>query len=139
MQDRPTKTELLQGVEYFLTDEAIPQLEGAAQFHARVAANAVRMVLRELAGEEDDLRKEYDGLRAILGLNEQAPETNEALRERLLELNEQLSKKIRSGETGNPAEHERLLRHLREVTLRKLAVTNPAMRELLIEELEQPS
>jgi hypothetical protein len=137
MQDRPSKTELLQGVEYFLADEAIPQLTGPAQFHARVAANAVRMVLRELEGEEEDLRAEYRGLCGILNVDESQPETLGALRERVLQMNETLSKRLRAGETGAPAERARVLAHLREVTLRKLAVTNPAMREILIEELNE--
>ena len=49
MNDRPSAAELLAAVEQFLEEEAVPALEGPARFHARVAANVVAMVQRELA------------------------------------------------------------------------------------------
>ena len=41
MQDRPTYDELLAAVERFLSQEIVPNTEGARRFHARVAPNAV--------------------------------------------------------------------------------------------------
>lgn len=135
MQDRPDKLELLRGVEYFLADEAIPQLEGPAQFHARVAANAVRMVIRELQSEEEDLRSEYRGLCEIFRIDEPAPAALEALRRRVTELNERLSTELREGSIERDSMQAQILSHLRGVTIRKVAVTNPAMAELLKQEL----
>ena len=48
MQDPPTVTELLEATAAFLREVAVPQLSGHASFHARVAANALDIVKREL-------------------------------------------------------------------------------------------
>jgi len=45
---RPTASELLEAVREFLLDAVLPQTSGQLSFHARVAANAVAIVLREL-------------------------------------------------------------------------------------------
>jgi aminoglycoside phosphotransferase (APT) family kinase protein len=45
---RPTASELLDAVRAFLTDEVMPATDGPLAFHARVAANAVGIVAREL-------------------------------------------------------------------------------------------
>ena len=49
MHQSPSADELLEAVGRFLTDVAAPQLTGQAGFHARVAANALALVRRELA------------------------------------------------------------------------------------------
>ena len=48
MNDRPTAEELLRAVERFLEREVVPRLDGVPKFHARVAANVVAMVAREI-------------------------------------------------------------------------------------------
>jgi aminoglycoside phosphotransferase (APT) family kinase protein len=45
---RPTASELLEAVREFLLGTVLPQTAGQLSFHARVAANAVAIVLREL-------------------------------------------------------------------------------------------
>jgi hypothetical protein len=45
----PTTEELLEAVREFLRDEVLPQTEGRLQFHARVAANVLAIVEREVA------------------------------------------------------------------------------------------
>ncbi len=45
---RPTAGELLDAVRGFLTDEVMPATSGQLTFHARVAANALAIVAREL-------------------------------------------------------------------------------------------
>jgi aminoglycoside phosphotransferase (APT) family kinase protein len=45
---RPTASELLEAVREFLHGTVLPQTSGQLSFHARVAANAVAIVLREL-------------------------------------------------------------------------------------------
>ncbi|MCH7630069.1 MAG: hypothetical protein IH997_15375 [Proteobacteria bacterium] len=67
MQDRPTYDELLAAVEQFLDTEIVPNVPGSRGFHARVAANAIRIVRRELSNEEERLAAEWSGLDAILG------------------------------------------------------------------------
>jgi len=59
---RPTSAELVTAVREFLAEQVMPATEGALSFHARVAANVLGMVERELAGagEQEPLRA--DGL-----------------------------------------------------------------------------
>ena len=45
---RPTASELLDAVKAFLTDQVMPATGGQVAFHARVAANALGIVAREL-------------------------------------------------------------------------------------------
>lgn len=45
---RPTAGELLDAVRGYLTDQVLPATEGQLAFHARVAANALAIVAREL-------------------------------------------------------------------------------------------
>ncbi|MGB6457378.1 MAG: phosphotransferase [Streptosporangiaceae bacterium] len=45
---RPTATELLDAVREYLLGSVLPQTSGQLSFHARVAANAVAIVIREL-------------------------------------------------------------------------------------------
>jgi len=45
---RPTASELLEAVREYLLTAVLPQTAGQLSFHARVAANAVAIVLREL-------------------------------------------------------------------------------------------
>jgi hypothetical protein len=45
---RPTASELLDAVRGFLTDQVMPATGGQLSFHARVAANALAIVAREL-------------------------------------------------------------------------------------------
>ena len=136
MQDRPTKTELLRGVEYFLSDVVIAQLTGPAKFHARIAANAVRMVLREIEGEEDDLRLEVAGLRDLFAIDATPPASLKDLGQEALRLNEKLCEEFRQGKADAGPFRERAIRHLRDVAVRKLEVTNPKMSELAREELK---
>ena len=45
---RPTASELLDAVREFLTDQVMPATSGQLAFHARVAANVLAIVAREL-------------------------------------------------------------------------------------------
>ena len=46
---RPTARELLDAVRGFLLDDVVPGTTGRISFHARVAANVIAIVERELA------------------------------------------------------------------------------------------
>jgi hypothetical protein len=125
MQDRPTYDELLEAVASFLTNDVMPNTTGRINFHARVAANVVEMVRRELANEEAHLTREWGGLGELLG-EEPLPVSKAALRARLHERNADLAQRIREGFGASGAERAGLLRHLRQTTHDKLTVTNPA-------------
>ncbi|HEX7993772.1 MAG TPA: DUF6285 domain-containing protein, partial [Streptosporangiaceae bacterium] len=45
---RPTASELLDAVRSYLTDQVMPATSGQVAFHARVAANVLAIVAREL-------------------------------------------------------------------------------------------
>jgi hypothetical protein len=127
MQNRPSKEELLRGVAHFLREEALSELEGAAKFHARVAARAVDMALRELETGEAELMGELGDLARLLG--ESPPDLNGpgALRSGVAELNRRLAERIRAGEADAGEFREATLRHLRRMTVSRLAVNNPEM------------
>ena len=52
MQNTPTPDELLELVARYLTDVAMPLLPPAAAFHARVAANVLQVVRRQVGDHE---------------------------------------------------------------------------------------
>jgi hypothetical protein len=110
MQDPPTVTELLEATASFLREVAVPQLSGHASFHARVAANALDIVKRELelrpAAEHDER------LTALLHSDGS-----------LDELNSLLSRRIAAGEVG--LQTPGVAEHLWATTLAKVAIDQP--------------
>ena len=112
MQDVPTPDQLLAAVAQFLREQAMPQLQGQAAFHARVAANALDIVRRQLALAPAAEAAEAQRLSDLL----QADGS-------LAELNALLCARIASGAMGlhTPA----LIAHLWRTTLDKLAVDQP--------------
>jgi len=126
MQDRPTLHELLRAVESFLRDDVVPATEGRRQFLARVAANAIGLVERELQGEAEHAAREWAGLDALLGA-EPMPGGRDALAAAVRARNEELGARIRAGEYD--AEPAALLAHVRATVRDKLLVTNRAYLE----------
>ncbi len=124
MRDRPTFDELLAAVERFLEDEVMPSSEGARRFHARVAANTLRIVRRELANDEEQLAAEWEGLEALLGAADR-PGDRTALREAIRERNGALCDRIRAGETDSDPLRGAVRSHVRRTVRDKLLVTNP--------------
>ena len=124
MQDRPTYDELLAAVERFLDEEIIANSEGARRFYARVAANVLRTVRRELAQEDEQLAREWAGLDELVGADER-PEDRSALREALAARSEALCERIRRGDADAPPFRDAVLAHVRQTVRDKLLVTNP--------------
>ncbi len=112
MQDRPDPVELVRTVAETLRLRLMPQLSGAAAFEARVAANALDLVARqlELAGASD--ADEHRRLVALLGHDGT-----------LAELNRELCARIADGRIA-PAD-PLLAEHLWATSLAKLAVDQP--------------
>ena len=126
MNDRPSAAELLAAVERFLEESVVPALEGPARFHARVAANVVRIVAREIATEETHLAREWDGLSVLLGSDDEPPPHDRAaLCESILARNEELVRRIRSGDADRGAWRATLLEHLSRTIADKLDVAQP--------------
>lgn len=124
MQDRPTQHELLDALQRFLDDEIVPHTDGRRQFLARVAANLIRTLDRELMLEEEHVQREWVSLDALLGPEPQ-PALPSAMRDALRRRNEALCVRIRAGEADAGATRARYLAHVTTVVRDKLSVTNP--------------
>lgn len=111
MMDRPDLPELVLAVRNFLEQKAMPELKGHTAFHARVAVNALDIVLRELAHAPALAEAERKGLSAFV---DGAP---------LADMNQALCMKIRDGALGLATPG--LLEHLEVTTRGKLAVDQP--------------
>ena len=112
MQDPPTITELLESAAAFLREVAVPQLSGHASFHARVAANALDIVKRELELRPSAERDEHARLQALL-------HTDGTLEH----LNALLSRRIAAGEID--LQTPGVAEHLWATTLAKVAIDQP--------------
>ena len=108
--DRPSAVELLDAVREFLELDVVVNTEGRLAFHARVAANVVAMVAREIAlGPEQgaDHRQRLESLGV----------TSEA----------ELVAAIRSGQLDDRMQEVRAV--VRATVADKLAVSNPGYSE----------
>ncbi len=125
MQDRPTYAELLEAVQHFLEADAVPALEGPKKFHARVAANVLAIVRRELESEDAQLRAEWERLCALLAVGQPPPSGRTELRRRLLQHTEMLCARIRNGDADAGPWRAQTLAHVRQTVEDKLRVANP--------------
>lgn len=112
MLDKPSGDKLLEAVIRFLRDEVLPELDGAASFRTRVAANALDLVRREIAGKSVIATDEHERLARLLGHDGD-----------LDTLNAELCSAIRDGAVtlATPG----LSDHLWATTLDKLAIEQP--------------
>jgi len=128
VQDRPTARELLEAVRLFLEDEVVPALDGPARFHARVAANVLAIVGRELDHEEPALVTEWTRLTTLLGWpGEALPHRLAALRAEVAELTTELCARIRRGDADASPFREAVRAAVAASVTEKLAVANPRM------------
>jgi hypothetical protein len=129
MQDRPDVRELLEAVRGFLEQQAVPALEGTRQFHARVAANVLAIVGRELADGERSLRVEWERLVDLLGVaGADAPRDAAALLAAVRALNIELAARIRAGAADAGPWRARVIAHLKRTAEDRLAIANPRYR-----------
>jgi len=112
MQDRPDPIALIRTVADTLRDKLMPQLAGSAAFEARVAANALDLVVRQLERAEVGEAAELRRLEALLGVGGS-----------LVDLNRVLCERIAAGAIA--ADDVALRDHLWATTLDKLAVDQP--------------
>jgi len=124
MQDRPTVDELLEAIGNYLVNDVMPNTTGRVSFHARVANNAVQIIRRELAGEEEHLAAEWNGLDGLLGA-EARPTSLRELRAAVMDRNAALVDRIRAGDADSGPFRAAVIAHLKRSTRDKLSVTNP--------------
>jgi hypothetical protein len=112
MMDQPSALELVTAVREFIEKHAMPELQGRTAFHARVAANALAIVARELEQAAPAADGESQRLQSLL----KQGGTLDAL-------NRELCRQIRSGQIAwnDPA----LAAHLTSATLAKVAIDQP--------------
>jgi hypothetical protein len=124
VHDRPTSSELLEAVQHFLEADVMPALDGPGKFHARVAANVLAIVRRELRSEEAQLRAEWGRLDGLLGA-EPIPGERHLLLSRLRQRTTGLCERIRHGDADSGEWRSAVLAHARQTVVDKLAVANP--------------
>lgn len=125
MQDRPTYSELLEAVQQFIETDAVPALDGPKKFHARVAANVLAIVRRELEHEDAQWHAEWARLDTLLEATEPLPAERTAVACRLRKRTEELCERIRRGDADSGPWRHAVLAHLRETVTNKLVVANP--------------
>jgi hypothetical protein len=126
MQDRPTVAELLDAVRGFLEHDAIAALDGTARFHARVAANVLAIVARELEMQSAQLAAEWQRLDALLGNTPMPPDVT-AQRAGLRGRTTELCERIAGGDADDGPFRAAVLAHVRATVCEKLAVANPKL------------
>ena len=112
MREQPSAAELIDAVAGFITNELAPTLTGRLAFHARVAANALAIVRRELEQGPAADRADAARLTALLGVD--GDNTT---------LTEELCRRIETGEIA--ADDPALIDHLWATTLATVAVDQP--------------
>ena len=112
MMDQPSMRELVAAVRDFIEQKAMPELKGHTAFHARVAANALSIVVRELEQGPQSARGERERLRTLLGHDGT-----------LEELNRDLCRRIREG--AFTLETPGFSEHLTITTREKVAIDQP--------------
>ena len=112
MHDHPDPAEILSAATRFVREELVPALPPALSFNARVLANALDLVARQITENAQVAAESLASIKALL--QQDGPEE---------ELMTELSRRIEAGELAldNPA----LTDYLWKTTLAKLAVDQP--------------
>jgi hypothetical protein len=115
----------MKGVVQFLERDVVPALQEPLRFHARVAANLLKIIEREWELEPEHLCQERDRLIELLGDNTLALDLSGALTSQVSELNERLSREIRTGRADRSPHREQIMDHVRKTLTETLEITNP--------------
>jgi hypothetical protein len=118
---------LLEAVQGFIEADVIPALDGPKKFHARVAANVLAIVRREIEHGAAQARAEWRRLDALLGAPETLPADGAALARRLRERTAELCERIRRGDADAAPWRDAVLTHVRQTVVDKLVVANPKL------------
>lgn len=83
MMDKPSLMEILTAVHEFIENKAMPELTGRTAFHARVAANALAIAMREIEMGPKANSEELTRLRKLLNRDGGLEDLNAALAVRI--------------------------------------------------------
>ena len=125
MQDRPTSVELLEAAADFVESELVPAIQGARQFQARVVANVMRVVAREIKLEDPLVRSEVKALARLLGHDAPHLHSLNDLCAAAVRMGEELTTKIRAGEADDGDWRRDVLAVVRQSVEDKLRIANP--------------
>jgi len=125
MQDRPTSIELLEAAADFVDREIVPAIEGARQFQARVVANVMRIVAREIQNEDPAVRVEVKALARLLERDAPHLHSLDDLRKASASMGEELSVRIRAGDADSGSWRAEVLSVVRQSVEDKLRIANP--------------
>jgi hypothetical protein len=125
MQDRPTSVELLEAAADFVENELVPAIQGARQFQARVVANVMRVVAREIKLEDPLVRNEVKALAQLLGYDTPHLHSLDELRAAAISMGDELAAKIRVGEADDGDWRQNVLAAVRQSVEDKLRIANP--------------
>ena len=112
MQDEPKPVEVLSAVARFLKETVAAETTGHTSFNARVAANALEMMRRQLELAPPAETAEHARLKTLLNSDGD-----------LAALNAELCRRLKTGELN--LQSPGLAEHLWETTLAKLSVDQP--------------
>jgi aminoglycoside phosphotransferase (APT) family kinase protein len=110
--DMPRTDEILESVRDFLRNDVMAATRGRTNFHARVAGNALDIVLRELDLGPAHRKREHESLGRILGRSGD-----------LETLRWQLVRELRDGSMR--LDHPGLAEHLRRTVVTQVAIDQP--------------
>jgi len=125
MQDRPTSVELLEAAADFVESELVPAIQGARQFQARVVANVMRVVAREIRLEDRLVRSEVKALAHLLGYDAPHVHSLDDLRAAAMSMGNELTARIRAGEADDGDWRKGVLAAVRQSVEDKLRIANP--------------
>jgi hypothetical protein len=128
MQQRPTKTALLEAIAKFLVGEVYPRIaDKRLNFRVLIAANLANMVAAELDSEATIIDAEIARLAELMpdaAPDRDRPISDAEQRQLVLELNRELAARIRKRRLS-AQERQRAWDHAKETLIRTLAIDNP--------------
>src|SRR6266852_1812695 len=125
MQDRPTSVELLDAAADFVDREIVPAIEGARQFQARVVANVMRIVAREIQQEDPLVRAEVKALARLLGRDAPHLHSLDDLSKASVSMGEERIARIRAADANRGSWRAEVLTVVRQSVEDKLRIANP--------------
>ncbi|MCB9450318.1 MAG: hypothetical protein H6672_02700 [Anaerolineaceae bacterium] len=128
MYDKPSASQLLDTVSWFLQEQILPLLKDSdprRYYETLITINALKIARREAAWEMTHLREEWGRLNFIQQVNTPLPDNPNAVQTALAERNRRLCDDIAAGLYDYWPRQAALFEHLLMTTRAQLEVTDP--------------